>query len=220
MNTLTRRGGARIGGVNASWPLASLFVSVTEMMLKVVFIGTYKFHPEQVVSIEKHTIIPFFAWGVKVNHVVSSYPEKMIFWTLSNPQSLILKIEEIGFLASASEDKKLAAKKVQKNGFPVKVLPLALVIIFWNLLILFDMSSHVMSGNPPVPDKFSLLALVLVFALSVLIKFNTRVASLFLKPNRSIGEIMPYINLFMLVSGLMTLMLSVLLMSGIASHIR
>src|SRR5437764_14118003 len=44
----TWRGGARIGLMNATWPFAQLKVTPAQLVLRVVFLGTYIFKPEQV----------------------------------------------------------------------------------------------------------------------------------------------------------------------------
>ncbi|QDK40574.1 hypothetical protein DOM21_03720 [Bacteriovorax stolpii] len=90
--------GARLGWFNASWPLAFLSVNSKKLKLRVLIFKNYEFVPDQVLSVKKYVFIPIFGWGVQVQHTVNDYPERIIIWSLYNPQKIIDKISEVGFL--------------------------------------------------------------------------------------------------------------------------
>ena len=94
----TWRGGARIGLMNATWPFAQLKVTPSQLVLQVVFLGTYVFKPEQVTRVEPYGLIPFAGKGVWIHHQVMGYPEKIVFWYLCmNPKPIADKIREYGY---------------------------------------------------------------------------------------------------------------------------
>jgi hypothetical protein len=94
----TWRGGARIGLMNATWPFAQLKLTPDELVLQVVFLGTYVFRPGQVTRVEPYGLIPFVGKGVRIHHRVSGYPEKIVFWYLCmNPQPIVDRIRELGY---------------------------------------------------------------------------------------------------------------------------
>ena len=98
MQILKKIGGVRIGSVNASWPFATLKVEKEKMELKVLLLGKFIFLPKNIVSIEKYGRLPFFGWGIKINHNLKFNEKDIVFWTLGNPKNLIHKIEKIGFI--------------------------------------------------------------------------------------------------------------------------
>jgi hypothetical protein len=95
----------------ATWPFAVL--KVTDDRLEVdSFVGRYRFHPEQVRSIEQYGRIPLFTWGIQVKHNVKSYPSVIVFFCpFMRPKTLIARIENIGF----HPEGKRAARKQQKH---------------------------------------------------------------------------------------------------------
>jgi hypothetical protein len=56
--SFNRAGGARIGWINASWPLAELSVTPRSLVIRVWPLGTYTFTPEQIVRVEPYGSIP------------------------------------------------------------------------------------------------------------------------------------------------------------------
>ena len=95
-------GGARVGWINATWPLAKLTIQSNRLDLNAALVGKYSFTKEQVISINKYTTIPILSWGIQIVHNVSEYPKKIIFWSFSSPASIIKKIESAGFLPFAA----------------------------------------------------------------------------------------------------------------------
>ena len=89
-------GGARIGLANATWPFATLIVNENSLTLNAIIVGNLTFKPTDIISIEPYTIFPLIWQGIRINHRVSSYKDKVVFWTLKNPKELIRKIEQTG----------------------------------------------------------------------------------------------------------------------------
>lgn len=96
MAQLHFRGGARIGWTSISWPLISLTVSKDRLELNLGLLGNMVFKPSDVVSIEPYSGI--FTGGIKINHTVRKYDDKVIFRTFKYPKDIINQIKQIGFL--------------------------------------------------------------------------------------------------------------------------
>ena len=199
---LSITGGARVGWINATWPLAKLTVQKNTIELKAALIGKYSFTQEQIISIKKYTTIPILAWGILIIHNVSEYPKKIKFWSFSNPESIITKIQETGFLPSADP------LKIPPNiGIPVKWQTLVLIIALWNILLFADMGGFPRPGFKP--GIFSLLALFLLFVGSISIWKSSWLQNIILKPGRSPSEIKAWLNLLALVSGFLFVIMSI-----------
>ena len=84
--------------MNATWPLALLTATRSELVLKVSLVGTYIFKPEQVRKIEPYGLIPYFGKGVRISHEVEGYPEKIVFWCLcADPRPLVNQLMQLGY---------------------------------------------------------------------------------------------------------------------------
>jgi hypothetical protein len=200
---LSITGGARVGWINATWPLAKLIVQKNRIDLNATLIGKYSFTQEQVISIKKYTTIPILGWGIQIIHNISEYPKKIIFWSFSNPESVITKIQETGFLPSADPS------KISPNiGIPVKWQAIVLIVALWNILLIADMGGFPQPGFKP--GSFTLLALSLLFIGSISIWKSLWLHSMILKPGRSPSEIKAWLNLLALVSGLLFVIMSII----------
>jgi hypothetical protein len=195
-------GGARIGWVNATWPLARLEASRTVLSLKVAFTGTYLFTPTQVHSIEKYSSIPFLGWGIRINHIVRDYPRKIVFWTFGRPETLMKRIADIGFVPQGRPD-----PSTSDRGIPIRWQAILAIVLLWNALFIAD--SGFSFDSQRQPGIFSLTAIILLFVGSVLVRINNTLQRLILKPSRDIGEIKSAVNLITLVSGFLSIGLSV-----------
>ena len=103
MTELNLTGGARIGMANATWPFASLKVTKERLDLNATIVGNLVFRPEDIVSIEPYYMIPILGQGIKINHRIPKYKEKVIFWTFKNPNEVIRQIKQTGFLDNSSK---------------------------------------------------------------------------------------------------------------------
>jgi hypothetical protein len=83
----------------------------------------------------------------------------------------------------------------------------------WNALFLIDIFRS--NRFPPLPGRFALLAVGLAFALSLGALRIPLIQHLLLKPNRQMGELRPFLRLLIFVSGLMIVILSILLFTGL-----
>ena len=96
--SLKRTGGAGIGWVNASWPLATLHATQDRLNISALLLGSYEFSPSDVVALERYGFIPILARGVRIVHLKRNYPASIIFWTFGNPEKLIRKVRDTRFV--------------------------------------------------------------------------------------------------------------------------
>lgn len=124
MKEMQLTGGARIGTANATIPFATLKVNKNSLELNASFVGKLTFQPSEIISIEPYVMIPILGQGIKIKHNVSTYNEKVIFWTFKDPNSVIKEIQEMGFLnnenSSTQKNKRTKVEKQIKGGFPIK----------------------------------------------------------------------------------------------------
>jgi len=186
---ITITGGANIGMVNVSWPLATLIAETGRIHIKAFFLGEYTFSPNQVIAIEKYTIIPFFGSGIRIKHTVSGYPRNIIFWCLCNPEKLIARISKVGFSPQAPKN-----TIPVHQGIPVRWQSIILLLIVWNGL--FYMGMRTSAEPTQINNIYTLIALSIVFSISMGVKKGSIVLQkIILKPNRNFTEIKPFINL-------------------------
>ncbi|MEW6527534.1 MAG: hypothetical protein AB1444_12845 [Spirochaetota bacterium] len=200
-DSITIIGGARIGCINVTFPFAKLTISKDMLNLKVMLLGNYSFKRGDIISVERYGLIPFFSWGIRINHTRNNYPQKMIFWTFGkNPVKLIEKICTMGFIDS--DVKNSVNDKIKIDGIPVKIIPLAIIIIVWNILLLLDFV-YIFDKQKTGPGIFSFLALICIFIIATSLKCTNSVKKIILKSNRHYSEIQHINNLLILVSGFM-----------------
>lgn len=202
MKEVSFTGGARIGWVNASWPLATLTARAQE--LKLSTLGTYTFTDQEVVSFERYGSIPFLASGIRINHNRVDYPEKVVFWCMGSREGVLDEIRGVGF---RPQGKTVA----RPSGFAFRWSVAILVIVVWNVLIFSDNQFH-LASRPSLPGPLTMLALVSVFALSLALPRSAGLQRAVLRPGRSINEITPYLRLLQLVTGLMSLAMGISLL--------
>ena len=191
-------GGARIGWVNASWPLARLSVTEKELSLKVSLFGIYKFTPEQVVRLEPHGSIPLISSGIQVVHNKADSPQTLIFWCVGSRDRLLEEIRRSGFKPSG----KAAAVPLQ-TGMPWRWSFIVAAVLLLNALFLADrFIVKVQHGTGPL----SVAAMAIIFATSIGLMRSEFVQSLALKPGRSAEEILPMARLLTMISGFMLVM--------------
>ncbi|WP_019037697.1 hypothetical protein [Psychroflexus tropicus] len=88
MKRLKFIGGAKLGGVNYTWPLVKLEISQTHLILKTIFLTKYKFLRKDIDTIENVSWLPIVAEGIRIRHHLKKYPNQIIFWTFT-PKKLI-----------------------------------------------------------------------------------------------------------------------------------
>ena len=207
------RGGARIGWVNYSWPLASLSVDASDLTIVTTLFGLFEmgrhsFRPDQVIRIEKYGWIPMIGEGIRIHHTVANYPEKVVFWC--SPTTVLSGIASTGFpLASGSTS---TVATIPFRGFPLRIWPLIVIVILWNFLIGYEFLSKQRLGVFPGP--FTLAALLLVFSTSLAVLLSPKVQALFLRPGRSIGEVRPMFLLIATITGIMTILFTALFLAN------
>jgi hypothetical protein len=201
----TITGGAQIGWVNASWPLARLSATSDQLAIKARVLGNYSFTPQQVSAVERYALIPFLAWGVRIRHRVPDYPRRIIFWCLSDPTTVLQGIRDAGFTPTGSEP-----KDGRCAGIPVRWSAIIGAIAVWNLLFTLPFIGQPRGVSPPGwRVLFPLYAvLALVFAS---LKFGT-IQNLLLKPGRSVGEIKPFLRLLAFICGVLAIIFSAIVL--------
>jgi len=186
-NVFSQTGGARVGWLNASFPLATLRVSADQLTLDVVLAGSYSFNPDQVVSIEKYRGISLVGCGLHIRHTIADYPSKIIFWHAGDSKSVLERIQTTGFIAQAHE-KNIPAK----NGIPIRWSAVLILIAIWNSLFALGMQNLSPHEIRPFAG-WSALSLFLLLLASHAIMKSTTLQTAILKPGRSFKEIRHYV---------------------------
>ncbi len=207
------RGGARIGWVNYTWPLASLSVVASGLTITTTFfglfeMGRYSFRPDQVARIDRFGWLPILGEGIRVHHTVNDYPEKVVFWC--RPSAVLRGIASTGFPTSTESTAPVSS--ISSRGFPLRIWPLVIVVLLWNLLLGYEFFSQPMLAAFPGP--YTITALSLVFVTSLAVLFSSSVQAIFLRPGRSIGEVRPMFLLVATITGIMTLVFTVVFLTG------
>jgi len=103
--------------------------------------------------------------GLKINHKISKYKDKVIFWSFKNPQSIINEIQSVGFFDNETTNidsviKKEVIDKQKQGGFPIKI-PFAVgIVVIWNILFIMDFLKNDSAGVPLGNGKIGALGLV------------------------------------------------------------
>lgn len=209
----TVTGGARIGLVNYTWPLAKLIatadrLTVSTTMFGLFGMGTYSFSKDQVLSIERYGWIPLIGEGIRINHSVADYPEKIVFWC--RPTSVLAGLTGIGFSSAHASSKK--PQRPSPRGFPLRWTPLIVLGVIWNLLIGFERVAY--TNGVPSPGPLSLTALWIVFGVCIATIRLPNVQALFLKPGRKFEEVKPIFLLVATVTGIMAVVFGIIFATG------
>ncbi len=208
MKQYTLTGGARIGMANATYPFANLKVDENKLELNASVVGNLAFSPKDIISIEPYQQFPIIGKGIKINHRVSNYNAKVIFWTFKNPQEVISEIQKTGFLDNinstiSADDKKILAKQKQ-GGFPIKK-PFAIgAAVLWNILFVMDFYKFMTNpyDNIPIANGMTIaIGLLLMTALLTLVSESFR--NLILKEGRELDDIKKFLYLIIGISSFM-----------------
>lgn len=210
MDQIEETGGAKIGFCKATWPFAKLLVNKNELQLNASMIGNLYFRPSDIISIEPSSF--FSGNGIKINHRVSGYNEKVMFLT-SGSRDLIKQIEGTGFLNNPGpipQDVEARIVQFQSSGsFPMKWSAVIVFVIIWNLLFLGDYLGYFGKLDNQIPlGPGAQMALAFAFLFSLAILPSAPFSRLALKPGRKAIEIRPFLLFLMLITGIMFAMIS------------
>lgn len=208
MDHLKLTGGARIGFANATWPLATLTVNKDQLEINASIIGNLIFRPADIISIETYSEFPVIGQGIKINHRVENYNNKVIFWTFNDPSSVISQIKQTGFLNTVSGEisanDQLIIDKQSSGGFPLKIPAVVIAVVLWNILFLSDIMKFFNSGKVGFPlGNGAMIAVGLLFSTSILTLISEGFSKLILKEGRTIEDIRSSLYLLILISGFM-----------------
>jgi hypothetical protein len=190
MFAVSTTGGAQVGWVNWTWPLARLSASPGRLELHVAFSKPYVFTGSDVASLQRYGRLPILGSGIRINHVRPDYPPKVVFWCLGNPQRLIERITAAGFSAQAGP----AALAALPTGFPVKWSVVLVWIALWNALWLLDIATGC------APGYFAVASLILTAAVAASILLSPRIQALVLREGHNAGAIRPFLSLLLLIA--------------------
>ena len=198
-------GGARIGWVNATWPLARLVASRSRLKLRSV-IDIYQFLPSEVVSLERYGSIPFLSSGIRIAHARADYPSKIVFWYLGNPETFIEQIRQVGFSPAAP-----ASSETKWHGLPIRWTAILFFILTWNgLFLLGDGSRHSFRNQVGL---LTLIPLLLAFLACWGTKKAPSLQKMVLRNGHSINEIKAYLSLVQLMTAILFVAVTVLVLS-------
>lgn len=201
-------GGARIGAANATWPLATLKVNKDKLELNASIVGNLIFQPKDIISIETYMMIPLIGQGIKINHRIPNYNNKVIFWTFKEPTQVLNQIKQTGFLENIdsriSETDKIIISQQQAGGFPIKK-PVAIgLIALWNFSLISDFINFAMSDKKSIPlGNGTIIALATMILLSILSLISKDFSKLILKEGKSIKDINKFLYLLIFIGSFM-----------------
>lgn len=209
MDKVSLTGGARIGMANATWPFATLDVTKDRLELNASIIGNIVFRPEDVVSIEPYYQMPIIGQGIKINHRIPKYNEKVVFWTFKNPNEVIRQIKQTGFgtnstIEHSNQNSQVFTERQNQGGFPVKI-PFAIGLVFiWNTLFIIDFINYSKNNMDGIPlGNGALGALGLVFLSCLLTLISKSFRKIVLKEGRELKDISKFLYFLMFISGFM-----------------
>ena len=201
-------GGVRIGMANANYPLAKLKVDKNKLELNASIIGNLTFSPSDIISIEPYQQIPIVGKGIKINHRVTNYKEKVIFWTFKNPQEVINEIRKTGFLdnlgSDISKDNEEILTKQKQGGFPIKKPFTIGTIVLWNVLIAIDFFQFFNNPTDTIPTlNGTKTAIGLLLGTAILTLFSRPLQNMILKDGRKLDDIRRFLYLIIAISSFM-----------------
>ena len=206
MEKLKITGGARIGGVNATWPLATLIVEEDKLELNASLLGNLVFSPEDVISLELNSSV--FSNGLVIKHKIGEYSKKVLFWNIGSSEKLISRIKQTGFLDKGSINPSVLAeirRKQEQGGYPFKKLPGYIVFgiyVISGLTILLDSPFEFQGKLITISDYAFLIQSGMGIILSLSILLLEPMRDWLLKEGREIKDIKSIVLFILLVSGL------------------
>ncbi len=138
------RGGARVGSMKGSWPLAELEVEASSLRIRGFLLGDHRFQPEDVLSFEPAGIIPILGRGIRVVHRRDDIPKTVVFYHFLGPSGLVDRIGREGFRPAGRALGPL--REHEADGNPFKRSVAIGGVIAWNVLFLADIVRGVFPG--------------------------------------------------------------------------
>ncbi len=203
-SSVSQRGGAQVGWLSASWPLAS--IQIAPGSLTVSALGRYTFAPAEVHAIEPVGSIPVLTTGIRIHHTRPDYPEKIVFYSMGGRDSLLRAAGAAGF---AVGEPSLQIKR----GFPVRVSAIVVFVLLWNALVLLDRGGNPLNTSGTL-GPYSFLALALACAVATLTPRSVRLQELILRDGHDVGEIRGFLRLLQVITGFLALTTLYPLLSG------
>jgi len=204
MDKISWTGGARFGLIHASWPLATLSATSTQLTMRCLLLGTYTFTPGDIVRLEVKGKLPLATHSITIQHSIASYPQDITFFCVTNPQTILREIHRLGFVPSGHYP-----HHGIDRGFAVRLEVAAAVILLWNLLFFMDFFTR-----KTFPGPFSFSAFLLVFVLSTSIWKSNVVRKLIMNKGHDPGEIRPFLYLLAFITGVIALVMGLILLKG------
>jgi len=208
MKTFTLTGGARIGRANATYPFANLYVDENILKINASLVGNLIFQPQDIISIKPYASVPVIGKGIKILHRVEHYHQHVVFWTMTDPETVISEIKETGFLEKTDfplSEKDLSIVQQQKQGgFPLKPFVKVLFPIIWNVLFLYDLIPFFLGkdeGSPFGAGICTALGLLFFTALLTLVSEDFR--KLILKEGKTLDDVKKSAIFILLISGIL-----------------
>lgn len=211
MNDLDLTGGARVGKLKITFPFASLKVTKDCLELNASVIGNLIFKPSDIISIKPYIKLPILGQGIQITHKVSTYKDRVIFWTIKDPSAVIEQIHNTGFFDAKTPRAQIIDSVIttqqSKGGCPIKRDVVIGGIAILNLLILKDFLPFYFGETASPIGKGMLMALLLFFVIAFLSLLSVRFRQLILKEGRRLKDIKRVAVFVTLVSGLILLTL-------------
>jgi hypothetical protein len=196
MNTqqVSQRGGAQIGWLSASWPLANIRIEHGKMTLNAM--GKYTFATADVQAIEPVGSIPFIGTGIRVHHTKNDYPNKVVFYSVGRRDSLLQAARTAGFTVGGPAVN-------THRGFPVRFSAIVVFILVWNALFLLDRGGNLLNASAGL-GVYSWLAMLLAFVFATCTLKSAQLQKLVLRDGHHVGEISGFLRLLQIITGIAT----------------
>lgn len=209
MENLSLNGGASIGWANATWPFAKMDVTSNRLELNTYLLGNFIFQPTDIIAIVPYSGASLFQNGIKIIHSVENYNRKIVFRTSEDANLLISKIKDLGFLGDPKNYKLIYNQEIIERqnigSFPLNKTFAIAVVVIWNVLLLPDFISNVISpkdGLVLFPNG-PLFASGFIFLISTSILVLSPIQAIALKPGKTIKDIDRFLYFIILISTLM-----------------
>ncbi|GEN77563.1 hypothetical protein [Chryseobacterium hagamense] len=208
MKTFTLTGGARIGRANATYPFANLYVDENMLKINASLVGNLIFQPQDIISIKPYASVPIIGKGIKILHRVENYSPHVVFWTMTDPETVIGEIEKTGFLEKTkfplSEKDLHIIQQQRQGGFPLKPWVKVLFPIVWNVLFLYDFIPFFLGKNEGNTFGFGVCsALCLLFTTALLTLISEGFRKLILKEGKTLDDVKKSAVFIVLISGVL-----------------